>query len=165
MESPVVEPIQSTAIDVTAPKNGLLKLIKQFSKFVVVGGINTAIDFIILRILVAVTGIVGGVGIIVLNSLSFSVAVVNSYFLNKHWTFEDKTQSTSTNEGFKFSQFFAVSLVGLAINGGIVYLITTHVSPVLGISHANWVLVGKLFATGVSLFWNFIGYKIFVFKS
>lgn len=143
-------------------KAWFFRTIKQFSKFIIVGGINTGIDVVILRILVGVTGITGGIGIVVLNAVSFSVAVVNSYFMNKLWTFEDKTQSEK--EPFKFSQFFAVSLIGISINSGVVYVITTFTQPMFGLSAENWVVVAKLLATGFSLVWNFVGYKLFVFK-
>lgn len=143
-------------------KEWFIRTIKQFSKFIIVGGINTAIDVIILRILVGVTGIVSGGGIVVLNAVSFSAAVVNSYFMNKLWTFEDKTRTEK--EPFKFTQFFIVSIIGISINSGVVYAITTFTSPMLGLSEANWVVVAKLLATGFSLVWNFVGYKLFVFK-
>ena len=139
-----------------------VRTIKQFSKFIIVGGVNTGIDVVILRILVGVTGITGGIGIVVLNAVSFSVAVVNSYFMNKFWTFEDKTRTEK--EPFKFSQFFAVSLIGISINSGVVYIITTFTQPMFGLSPENWVVIAKLLATGFSLVWNFVGYKLFVFK-
>lgn len=144
------------------PKDRIVRLVKQFSKFVIVGGINTGIDVVILRVLVGVTGITGGIGIVVLNAISFSVAVVNSYFMNKFWTFEDKTRTNQ--ESFKFSQFFIVSLIGISLNSGVVYAITTFTQPMFGLSPANWVIIAKLIATGVSLVWNFVGYKLFVFK-
>lgn len=140
----------------------LLLLLKQFLKFGIVGGINTAIDFAVIKGLLMLTGITQGFELAVLNAISFSVAVVNSYFMNKHWTFGDKTRTA--NESFKFSQFFIVSLIGLGINSGIVAGFATFIQPKFGISAQNWVLVGKLLATGASLVWNFIGYKLFVFK-
>lgn len=139
-----------------------IRIMKQFSKFIIVGGVNTGIDVVILRVLVGITGITSGVGIILLNAVSFSVAVVNSYFMNKFWTFEDKTRTDK--EPFKFSQFFAVSLIGISINSGVVYIITTFTQPALNFSAANWVIVAKILATGFSLAWNFVGYKLFVFK-
>lgn len=140
----------------------LMRVAKQFIKFGIVGGINTAIDFGVLKALLMVTGITSGFELAVLNAISFSVAVVNSYFMNKRWTFEDKTRDP--NESFKFSQFFVVSVIGLGVNSGIVYAFATFISPQFGISAQNWVLVGKLFATGASLVWNFVGYKLFVFR-
>jgi len=136
-------------------------IIKQLAKFVVVGGVNTGIDFLVLNVEMALTHITSGPAMFVLNSVSFSVATVNSYLMNKYWTFEDKEKQ---KEGAKFSQFLAVSIVGISLNGLVVYLITTFIPPVGGFSPQLWANVAKLAATGISLVWNFIGYKFWVFK-
>lgn len=150
----------------TSPANGeessFAKLAKQVIKFVIVGGVNTGIDFLVLNILIYVTGITAGVEIFILNSISFSLAVVNSYFMNKRWTFQDKTQTEQ--EPIKFSRFLAVSVVGVIINGLVLTGITTSIAPLFGLSEILWANVAKLAATGASLIWNFVGYKFFVFK-
>ena len=151
-------PLMATPAD----QNIFLKLAKQFSKFIIVGGINTSIDFLILNILIYITGITAGVELFILNCISFSVAVINSYFMNKHWTFEDKTKTEQ--EPVKFSQFLAVSIVGIVINGLVLTSITTYIPPLFGLSAVLWAKIAKLLATGFSLIWNFIGYKFFVFK-
>jgi len=135
-------------------------LIKQFSRFVVIGFVNTAIDFAILNLLMWWMGIYSGPWIILLNGISFSVAVTNSYFWNKYWTFKDKNKI----EAKEFSQFILVTLIGMAINSGVIYGITTLISPVFGINPELWANLAKAAATGFSLIWNFIGYKMFVFK-
>jgi putative flippase GtrA len=137
------------------------KLIRQFSKFIIVGGINTGIDFLVLNAEMWLTGIHEGFGMIALNSVSFAIATINSYFMNKRWTFEDKKNNS---ESVKFSQFIAVSLIGMIINSTVVYFITTAIQPISGISPQLWANGAKLIATGVSLVWNFIGYKLWVFK-
>ncbi len=142
----------------------LKKLINQFGKFAIVGGINTGVDFTVLNILMWLTGIASGRYIIVLNAISFSVAVVNSYFWNKFWTFKaEKTSPTKQLTG-EFFQFIAVSLIGIAINSITVYVMTTFVSSPVEIHDQLWANVSKVFATGLSLVWNFIGYKLFVFR-
>ncbi len=148
------------------PRAGLIqRLIKQFSKFIIVGGVNTAIDIVVLRVLVEITDIVGGLGIVVLNAISFSVAVVNSYYMNKRWTFKESAAEINAKDtGVQFTQFFVVSVIGLSLNSIVVYVITTFTSPLFGLSPENWVVAAKLVATGVSLVWNFAGYKLFVFK-
>lgn len=139
----------------------LLRVAKQFSVFVVIGGINTAIDFAVLNIAIYMSGITSGFGLFILNTISFLVAVINSYFMNKYWTFQDVTRN---QEETKFAQFIGVSLVGSGINSSIVAGITSFIAPVFGISPVLWANVAKLFATGISLIWNFVGYKLFVFK-
>ena len=136
-------------------------IIKQLVRFVVVGVINTGIDFLILNILMFSTKITSGSGMIAQNAISFSIATINSYYLNKAWTFEDKDNKKG---GVKFAQFLTVSLVGIVINTVIVYSFTTSIQPMFGISPQLWANVGKILATGISLIWNFLGYKFIVFK-
>ena len=148
--------------DILFDRDRLKKLIKQFSKFVIVGGINTGIDFLILNLLIHLTGINSGPELFLLNSTSFSIAVINSYFMNKRWTFQDKTKIEQVP--IKFSAFFIISVIGLIINGLILTSITTYIPAPLGLSAVLWANIAKLMATGFSLIWNFIGYKLFVFK-
>ncbi len=136
------------------------KIIRQFSKFVVIGFMNTGIDFAILNLLMWRTGIYQGKWIILLNIISFSIAVSNSYFWNKYWTFKDRDEV----EAKEFSQFVIVTLIGVAINTSIVYGVTTLVPPMFGLGPELWANLAKVAATGISLIWNFIGYKFFVFK-
>lgn len=129
----------------------------QFTKFALVGVLNTAVDFGILNLLIVVTSITSGPGLIPLNALSFSAAVVNSYFWNKRWVFVGKAKGN-------FAVFFIVTLIGLGINSGIVFLIATFVTPFFEISGTLWVNFAKVLATGISLFWNFTGYRVIVFR-
>ena len=57
-----------------------------------------------------------------------------------------------------------MSVIGVLINTGIVYLMTTLVIPFAGISEQIWLNIGKLMATFISLAWNFAGYKFIVFR-
>jgi putative flippase GtrA len=57
-----------------------------------------------------------------------------------------------------------VSIIGALINSGIVFAISTFVDPMFGLSQAVWVNAAKVVATGISLIWNFLGYKFIVFK-
>ncbi len=145
----------------------LQKLIKKFPilqqlmRFVVVGLINTGIDFLILNVEMFLTRITSGPGMIAQNAISFGVATINSYYLNKKWTFSDNERK---KEGIKFTQFLTVSIIGIIINTIIVYLFTTSVQPMFGLNPQLWANVGKIIATAISLIWNFLGYKFIVFK-
>lgn len=136
-------------------------IVPQFAKFVVIGVVNTGVDFLVLNLEMILTGITMGPFMLVQNTISFSIATVNSYFLNKYWTFQDRS---GKEKGKKFSQFLAVSIVGVAINSSIVFVITTYIPPMMGISSVLWANLAKVAATGVSLVWNFVGYKFWVFK-
>jgi putative flippase GtrA len=131
----------------------------QFAKFITVGLANTAVDFGVLNLLMWSSGVYEGKTIILFNVISFLIAAIHSYIWNKLWTFSFKGKSNVANQ---FLQFIIVSLVGVLINSGIVYIITTWVSS--NASNGVWVNIAKLVATVVSLVWNFIGYKFIVFK-
>ena len=139
----------------------LKPVVYQFLKFALVGVLNTAINFLVLNLLSHLFGVTKGEAVIGISIVAFTVATANSYFLNKRWSFQDKTGGDS---GRKLSLFLIVSLIGLAINSGTVYLITTYTRPMFGLSGTLWLNAAAVVATGISLIWNFIGYKIFVFK-
>ena len=134
----------------------------EIGKFVSVGVLNTLIDFGILNLLSYIFAIHSGPAIALFNAVSFSAAVVNSYFWNKFWTF----RVGASDEGAKdFVQFVFVSLIGLGLNTGIVYSLTTLVGAPEDVSPALWENIAKAIAIPVNLTWNFLGYKFWVFKS
>ncbi|MEA3273382.1 MAG: GtrA family protein [Patescibacteria group bacterium] len=157
-------------------KNILNKLLLgQFGKFLVTGGLNTGIDFGVLYLLMVITGENQGIYTLIFPAVSFSVATVNSFFMNKYWTFSQKKSRSQKEEAKSFAQFMAISIGGLLINAGVVYLVSNFVSPFLGLGilsnrfsqekiQSLWVLFAKAMATGISLIWNFVGYKFWVFK-
>ncbi len=135
-------------------------VILQFAKFALVGVANTAVDFGVLNFLMALTATYSGQKIFFLNSISFIVAVIHSYFWNKFWTFKVKKSEAAK----EFLQFLIISVIGILINSGILYMITTWLKPMFGLNEVYWANSGKILATVVSLIWNFLGYKFIVFK-
>lgn len=151
------------------PKVNVLKgLINQFGRFFLVGIMNTLVDLIILNTETILSGVKDGMGFSIQKGVSFIGAVTFSYFLNKRWTFQDQS---SEGQGKKFSQFFAVSIVGMIINVAVATLAITYLKPIvnnlLQLSFLNdqvWVSLSALCGTAIGLFWNFVGYKLWVFK-
>ena len=127
--------------------NKIEKLVRQFGRYAIIGGVNTAIDFGVLNLLMWWTGIYTGKQIVLLNMIAFAVAVINSYFWNKYWTFKDRDNADIK----EFSQFITVTLIGLAINSTIVYVVTTLIDPMFGLDKKLWANIAKLVATGFSL--------------
>ncbi|MBS4014772.1 MAG: GtrA family protein, partial [Bacteroidetes bacterium] len=56
--------------------------------FLITGGNNTALDFLVLNILMKIFNIYSGGFVVLFNCLSFSIAVTNSYLINSFWTFK-----------------------------------------------------------------------------
>jgi putative flippase GtrA len=136
-------------------------LIAQFVRFGVVGVLNTGIDFGILNVLSKVTGITEGARLVPIKGIAFLAANINSYLFNKHWTFKDNSKGQGAKQ---FSVYLSVSIIGALINIGTVFLMTTYIEAPFGLSSTMWLNAANLVATGLSLIWNFIGYKLIVFK-
>lgn len=133
----------------------------QFFRFVVIGTANTLLDMGIIYALSWSFQIFAGWPMIVFNTISFMIASTNSFFWNRYWTFKYKAKE---GQAFQYLQFIIVTAIGLGINSSIVYIVTTLIGPQFGIAPDKWVIVAKVAATAVSLFWNFLGYKFIVFK-
>ncbi len=144
-------------------KNLLQKypIIGQFLRFVVIGFLNTGIDFGILNLEMWIFSIYRGWPVFVFNVISFAIASTNSFFWNRLWAFKYKGEERAV---FQYVQFIVVTIIGMGINSLIVYLGTTMVGARFGLSASLWANAVKVVATAVSLIWNFAGYKFFVFN-
>lgn len=135
----------------------------QAAKFLLVGALNTFVDLGVLNFLIATTGIASGIGYSIFKAVSFIVAVINSYFWNKYWTFQTKDASLQQTRN-EFIQFFGVSVIGFFMNVGTASFVVNVIRPQFGLSENLWANIGALTATFVALSWNFLGYKFIVFK-
>lgn len=133
----------------------LLKKHAEKVRFIIVGGVNTAIDFGVLFFLNAL-----GVDKIIANYFSTSVALIFSFFANKSFTF--KNQSGDAKK--QFIVFLAVTLVGLwVIQPLIIWISTNTLQPYISNEAIN-LFIAKLIATVASLIWNYLLYSRLVFK-
>lgn len=138
-------------------------IFQQAVKFILVGILNTGIDLVVLNLLIFVSGISAGLGYSIFKGISFAVAVVNSYFLNKYWTFQ-KNVNVNREAGKEFISFFVASVIGFTINVGVASLVVNFIGPQLGIGSKIWANVGAIIATLTAMFWNFFAYKFIIFK-
>ena len=133
----------------------------QFGKFITIGLSNTAIDFGILNLLIFLTEVERGSLYSLFKAFSFLVAVTNSYFWNKFWTFES---SNTKGTGKEFFQFVTISGIGFGVNVIAASLVVNVIGPVGEISPRLWANIGAFAAIVITVFWNFLGYKFIVFK-
>ena len=133
-------------------------LIFQIIKFSAVGIINTAVDFAVLNILLSFKSFRKRP--IVANTISVSVAIVNSYLWNKYWTFAGGQAKYVASA--QFSIFVFASLIGLLINSGVMYLILRYIFPKKK-NDRIFINIAKLVAIAISMIWNFLAYKLLVF--
>ena len=67
------------------------------------------------------------------------------------------------NKSSSYKTFLAISVLGVAVNIFIIYVSTTFISQPY-FSDLVWLNVSKLVATSLVMFFNYFGYKKFVFK-
>lgn len=120
----------------------------KFIKFAVVGFSGMVIDF-------SITGLLKEklkVNKYIANSCGFISAASSNYILNRVWTFK----SHQANIPKEYFSFFMVSVIGLALNNGIIYLLINK-------RKMNF-YVAKLIAIILVIFWNFTANYLFTFS-
>lgn len=150
---------------------------EQAGKFAFVGIINTILDFAILNVLIAIgfsaTFLILGQKILIANVISVSIAMVNSFILNRQWAFK----SQNKNVAMEIAKFAVVTLFGMFVIHQLIFSLFlyrfTLVSDIAyRIIHAlslpfsrEFISLNtsKVIAVVGSLIWNFFGYKFFVF--
>lgn len=132
----------------------MIKNSSQKVRFLLVGGINTAIDFGLLFLLRSF-----GLPVITSNIISTTAAFCFSFFANKKYTFK----TTDTNIVREIVFFVAITLFGLWVLQTVVIYVVTAAFSGLNIPESLTLLIAKLVATVVSLVWNYTMYSRVVF--
>lgn len=125
--------------------------VRQFGRFVVIGFLNTGLDWIVFF---ALTSWVAWFSqhILVANALAFCVGFSNSFVFNRRWTFRSGDPRVTR----QLVIFLLINLAGLGISQTILataYAVTTSR------------LLSKTAAVGVTMFWNFFASRRLAFRS
>lgn len=122
--------------------------VRQFIKFGLVGLSSFIIDagvyFVATRYL--------GVFYVFAKSISFLVAVINSYIWNRRWTF----RSENAQKAQEFVKFLVVAGIGFGLNVSIMFIAVSKMHLLD--------LYGLILATIIVTIWNFTINKLWVFK-
>ncbi|MDA8100692.1 MAG: GtrA family protein [Nitrospiraceae bacterium] len=121
------------------------RLTKEIKRFLVVGSLAVGTDWGTYYLLLNVTSHSPA------KAVSFVCGTVVSYFLNKHWTFEQKRRSLA--EAVRFAAVYATTLGANVLVNKLCLLLLPGA-----------VFFAVLAATGTSTVLNFIGMKWLVFR-
>lgn len=136
----------------------MYKLWKQILKFGITGVVNTLIDFGLFNLFMLITGIYKGWPIFLFSAFSVAAAILNSYFMNRKWTFDSQQERVASEMG----RFLLVSIVGMLINS----LMATGVTALGTWAPVSIYLlpnIGKGMGAVLSATWNFLAYRYWVF--
>ncbi len=134
---------------------------EQFGKFAAVGTLNTLVDLGVLNFLILLTDLASGVPFVGFKTISFLIATTNSYFWNKFWTFGSRVPVT----GKEYLRFALFTLGGTLINVGIASLVVNVIGVPGQMNPKLWANVGALFGVFAGFMWNFLSYKLIVFRN
>lgn len=121
-------------------------LVNQFVKFGLVGVVNTALHYVVFLLLFRAMG----VPMLLASGLGYTVGLLNSYVMNRAWTF----RVVGPRRTAEFVRFVVVNLVAMGAN-----LVALHLLTVAGLIPE----VAQVLAIGGSLVVNFVGNRIWVF--
>lgn len=124
----------------------------QMFKFAAVGCVNTMIDWAVYFIILKSFPAESVIFYTAAKGFSYLCGIINSFFLNRNWTFKDILHD---NEGGRFFKFMLVNAVGLGFNSISVYIFLN-----LNFSH----IVSLFLATSITFTFNFILNKMWVFR-
>ena len=128
------------------------------TRFIIVGFLNTFVDLAVLNILIFIFQIENAGQFFLIKSISFFVAMINSFILNRSFTFKD-TKRVSVQS---ISIFIAITLVSFGLNVFIstklfIFLQENLFGDNIAASLAS------IFGTAASMGINYAGYKKIVF--
>jgi putative flippase GtrA len=130
------------------------KFIREAFKFGAVGGINTILNYALFNDLVLT---VLGNGQLKATVIATVVATTSSYFMNRHWTFRDRSKSAMRRE---YVLFFLFNAAGLVIELGILAVAKYG----LGFDSLLALNVVKTIGLVLGMVFRFWSYRTFVFR-
>ncbi len=123
--------------------------IKKLFKFGITGIMNTVVDFAVYTVLVSLVGM----GLYVSQVISYCCGMLNSYAVNRKWTFDTKNGFFS----LELVKFIVLNLAMMLLGMGIIYLCVEQMG-----FHK---LVGKLVSTVLVMAINFVVSNLWVFRN
>ena len=131
----------------------LKPLILKFLKFGIVGASGMLVHGGVLYLMKEMVGL----NPFVANTIGFITAATTNYILNRIWTFRKHAKQV----GVEYLKFILVSIIGLAINNGSLWL-GGHLLPDWKTDWRFYIL--WVIAVGITTLWNFFGNMLFTFK-
>ena len=123
---------------------------QNISRFALVGLLNTCLDFALFNVFYYGLSI----NLLIANTLSYGTGIINSFFLNKYWTFSGSEDRRKYSHSVQFLLFLGLNLIALLISNGVVWWSALYIPAI-------W---AKVLAIIVVFAWNYLMSRNVVFK-
>jgi len=134
------------------------RLPRQVLRFGLVGGLNTLVDLLILNGLLWLFPTSSSLTLLTYNALAYSLGAVNSFLLNKYWTFGQR-QGTTRRE---LARFTLTTLCGIGWSTSIIWLASKVLHPLL-VNPTVWANASKVLTIGGTVLISYLGMRLWVF--
>jgi putative flippase GtrA len=134
------------------------RLLRQFLRYCLVGGVNTLIDIGMLNVLLWRFPTNNVQLLVIYNSLTYASGALSSFFLNKYWTFRH-THRTTRREVMRF---VITLLLEIAYSNALIWLAGKLLQPVIS-NITLWGNASKLLAVAVGTILSFACMRFWTF--
>lgn len=138
--------------------SGRGRLFWQMPRFAVVGILNATLDLLVLNGLLWVFPTTATWRILLYTVIAYGVGAVNSFLLNKYWTFGNRQRPTWQ----ELVRFATTNMLGLLWNLALLWLASLVSHPFIA-NTVVWTNASKIVAIGSAAFISFLGMRLWVF--
>jgi putative flippase GtrA len=132
----------------------------QFLRYCLVGGANTAIDILVLNILLWCFPTNSALHLMAYNSIAYSSGALSSFFLNKYWTFRYKQRTT----GRQVTRFVVTLFLEVLYSNALIGFAGKALRPLIA-NPTLWGNASKLIAVAGSTLLSYIFMRFWTFAS
>lgn len=161
-------------------KQTIKELFWEFFRFLLVGGLSTIVDYAIFYLfrqcilpssLIAESGAWDSVSLIIATALGFLCGLVTSWTFSLKFVYRNLKDREQAGSKKSFILFAIIGFFGLIITeigmhvivGACPEIFLFQTTELLGLPWKEW--LAKMIMTCIVLVWNYLGRKIFIFKS
>jgi putative flippase GtrA len=121
--------------------------IPQPLKFALVGAFNAGLDVVMF------VGLVYGLALppVAANIISYGVAIISSFLLNRFWTFADIEKPVTAKQ---FAVYAGLNSIGLGISTAVIWLLVGLIGPI----------PAKIASLAATYVWNYSTSRFIVFR-
>ncbi len=140
------------------PDAGRKRWVGQVIRFSLVGGLNTLVDVLILNMLLLLFPSNSTRMILIFSAIAYSLGAVNSFLLNKYWTFGFRQRTTWR----EVVRFIVTTMGGIGWSSIILWLASNALHPIL-FNSMLWANASKVIAISGTALISYLGMSLWVF--